>query len=88
MAQVAFDIEFEVEGHRKLHKTMKRVEDFYIRDFSGEKNREIMEKMRQKLQLMYPGAKISKRSSGKNMNFKIENIGQLNVLHVINNGTV
>lgn len=78
MAQVSIGYEVKMEGLEKLVKTVKKIDDFYIKDLGGKKNRVIVEKMRQKLMAMLPGAKISTKISGKDMEFKISNIRKTN----------
>jgi len=73
MAPSIIDFEIKVKGEKELVKLSKRIEEEYVRCVSGNKNRDILNNMRQKLQLMYPGSHIKAINEGGNLKFSIDN---------------
>ena len=71
-------IEFEVRGHKSLKSRMDFYEKEFIKDLTGIKNREIISKMRTKLQLLFPGADVKGVKEGQNIRIVVKNVKQLN----------
>lgn len=74
MAQATIAFEVKVSGLKEAVKQNQYINDVFVKDIRGFKNRRIIGKMRQKLQVLFPGAKIAATTDGIGMKFKVDNI--------------
>lgn len=78
MDQASIEYKIEVRGIKEVIKQNKYIEETFVKGFTGTKNRNIINKMRQKLQTMFPGAKITAYAEGADIKIKMENISNIN----------
>jgi len=78
MDQASVEFKIEVKGIKEVIKQNKYIEETFVKGFTGIKNRNIVNKMRQRLQIMFPGAKITAYTEGQDIKLKMENVSNIN----------